>query len=214
MSKIPKIIFQTSIERPFVHTLLLVNKYFPGWTYAHFNDDDMENWLAKNKIKDFPNYSEKLKSCIFGAHKADFFRYYFLYVNGGVFLDSDAMVHCNIDEIIQNKTGVFVKSNYFPNSTHIFNGFICVPRRSPIIYAALKHIYNFDMSIIARGGESFQVFCKELINILLKNDLSDIIIYQETAKQEESTTISEIKYQNKVILTHYFGDKNIPKDHE
>jgi|TARA_B110000977_G_C10935381_1_gene438777 hypothetical protein len=38
--------------------------------------------------------------------------------------------------------------------------------------------------------------------------------YQETAKQEESTTISEIKYQNKLVLTHYFGDKNIPKDHK
>jgi len=214
MPKIPKIIFQTSIKRPYVHSLLLVKKYFPGWTYVHFNDDDIEKWLSRNKVKDFPDYHEKLKTFIFGAHKADFFRYYFLYVNGGVFLDSDAMVHCNIDEIIRDKDGIFVKSNFFSNSTHIFNGFICVPPKSPIIYEALQHIYNFDMSIINRGGESFQVFCKELMNILLKHDLSNMILYEETTTQKEKSTYSEIKFKGKLLLTHYFGDKQIPKNHQ
>lgn len=214
MPKIPKIILQTSVKRPDTYVLLLIRKYFPGWTYVHFNDDDIEGWLSKFKISDFPDCSEKLKSFIFGAHKADFFRYYFLYINGGVFLDSDAMVHCNINDIIQDKESFFVKSNYFPNSTHIFNGFIGVPSRSPIIYDALKHIYNFDMSVINRGGASFQVFCNELMNIVLKHDLTNTIIYQESAKQDQDILYSEVKLKNKVILTHYFGSKIIPKDHK
>ena len=37
-----------------------------------------------------------------GAHKADLFRYYYLYINGGVYIDSDLMITTNIENIILN----------------------------------------------------------------------------------------------------------------
>ena len=70
------------------------------------------------------------------------------------------------------------------------------------------------MSVINRGGASFQVFCNELMNIVLKHDLTNTIIYQESAKQDQDILYSEVKLKNKVILTHYFGSKIIPKDHK
>ena len=35
-----------------------------------------------------------------GAHRADLFRYYYLYMEGGVFIDSDAMLMKDLNEIV------------------------------------------------------------------------------------------------------------------
>ena len=206
---IPNNILQISLQKPEPYVINYINKFFPGWNYYHFNDEDILSYLSKNKIEEFPNCIEKFHSFPIGAWKADFFRYYFLYLNGGVFLDSDAMPHCNIDDIIQDNSAVFIKSNFFEDHSHLFNGFICIGPKHPIIYDALKHIYDIHIPSIT----TYQIFCNELLNILIKYDLSTIKIYQETIKKKECNTKSDIFYKGKKILTHYFQNKVVPKYH-
>jgi mannosyltransferase OCH1-like enzyme len=50
-------------------------------------------------LKEFPNIAEVFHSFEKGEHKSDLFRYYFLYVKGGVFMDTDAMIEVDIDTI-------------------------------------------------------------------------------------------------------------------
>ena len=138
--KIPKHIFQTSKETLPPHVKKLINMYCPEWEYSHFTDNECIQFFKSNPIPGFPNIVEKFNSFTQGQHKADLFRYYYLYLRGGVFLDSDAMFETNIKNIIQDYNSVFAKS-YMKNE-HLFNGFIATYPKNDIIYQALKHAYN------------------------------------------------------------------------
>jgi mannosyltransferase OCH1-like enzyme len=59
-------------------------------------------FFYKNPLNEFPLIVEKFNSIKGGAHKADLFRYYYLYINGGVFLDSDAMLQTKIINCAEN----------------------------------------------------------------------------------------------------------------
>ena len=208
---IPKILLQISKEKPDLHNLKLIEKYFSGYTYNHFTDDEIIDFFIKNPLDEFPNCIELFNRIPIGAWKADFFRYYYLYLNGGVFLDSDAMIHCHIDNIIDQYSGIFIKSNYFYERgldfTHIFNGFICITAKSPIIYECLKHIYNIDFTII----KNYQVFCIEMLKNILRVDISNIQIFEEKVIQNEGKSV--VYDKDKIILSHYFQNKKIPIEH-
>ena len=47
-------------------------------------------------------WSIKYNSIKLGTHRADLFRYYYLYINGGIFIDSDAMIETDIENIIKD----------------------------------------------------------------------------------------------------------------
>lgn len=204
---IPKIIFQISINKPEKYIIDFIDNYFEKWDYYNFNDDEMINYLKNNPLKEFENSLEKFNSLKIPQHKTDFFRYYFLYINGGVYLDSDAMVNCNIEKIIKDYDGVFIKSNFF-NFTNIFNGFICIIPKHKIMYDALKHIHNIDFN-----NCDYMTFCNQLLNILLKNDLDNIKIYDELLTKQDLKKESIVYHKNEKILTHYFQNKIIPKNH-
>mgnify|MGYP005678314919 CR=1 FL=1 len=193
MCEIPKIILQTSKDKPPKYVEKYIQTYFPQWEYCHLNDNDAIAYFEANKLQEFPNAIEKYNSFQVGAHATDFLRYYFLYINGGVYLDSDAMIHCNINEIIQSYDGVFIKSNVFQSFTHIFNGFMCIPPKHPIIYDALCHIYHYEHIT------NYHIFCKELLNILLKNNLNNINIMEESVINNQGVVTSG----KKKVLTHY-----------
>ena len=205
MSEIPKIILQSSKDKPPKYVEKYVQTYFPQWKYYHLNDNEAIAYFEANKLQEFPNAIEKYKSFQHRAHATDFLRYYFLYINGGVYLDSDAMIHSNINEIIQSYDGVFIKSNAFPTFTHIFNGFICITPKHPIIYDALCHIYNFNEHIT-----SYQIFCKELLNILLKNNLNNINIMEESVINNQGVVTNG----KEKVLTHYFTLQFPPNTHK
>jgi mannosyltransferase OCH1-like enzyme len=98
---IPKIIFQTSLLKQPNYVTDLIQHRCQGWKYYHFTDDEIVKFIIDNPIEEFKNSVDILKTIHTGAHRADFFRYYFLYVNGGIFLDSDAMIEQDIDLIFK-----------------------------------------------------------------------------------------------------------------
>ena len=95
---IPKIFFQTSKRPPTKFLIYSIKKRLgPDWKYIHFDDIQMIEFIVKNPIEGLENVLLKLNK-MSGAHKADIFRYYFLYLNGGFFMDSDAMIYENIEK--------------------------------------------------------------------------------------------------------------------
>ena len=207
MSKIPKNLIQTNMKKPESYVLQQLSKVFIGWKYKNYNsDDEIIQYFKDNPLKDFPNIINKF-NILQGAHKSDLFRYYYLYINGGCYLDDDAMVYEDIDNIIQNYDSIFIKSNYFIHYTHIFNGFICTIPKNPILYEAIKHLYTVDYP----SGLTYQFACKELYNIIQKLKPNNIKIYEETLKKSDNKNKSIIYGDNnKIILIHYFQEKKIP----
>jgi hypothetical protein len=238
--RIPKIIIQSSINKLPKYLIDMNKKHFKDWEYLHFNDEEILDYIKNNPISEFPN-SEKLINELKGAHKTDYFRYYYIYLNGGVFLDSDALLLYNIEDIIKDNSFFSVKSIEYES---IFNGFIGAEAKHPIIYQALKHMY-----IVLPLTYSFDYFAAtKNLNLIINNYISfnptnNIKLFKEHiyVKETDGTIIyykdydvwskkkenyannpsifedcySEITDDNNNILAiHYIKDKIIKPNYE
>ena len=204
--KIPKIIMQTAKNKPERYIIDIINQKCPEWTYIHFIDSEIIHYFKENPIQELPDIIQKFNSFSKGQHKADLFRYYYLYLNGGIFLDSDAIFELNVDDIIKSYDSVFVKS-FMPN-THLFNGFIATYPKNPIIYDALKHAYETKDMILKNH---YHYFCKELWRIYNRRNLPNMKIYQEHNRSHEGYGGSIILHDNgDKIISHYWKSKKIP----
>ena len=205
LKKIPKIIIQTSIIKPEQYVKDMIQSYCTDWEYIHFIDSEIIDFFIQNPLEEFPNIINVFNSFTTGAHKADLFRYYFLYIKGGVFLDSDAMFVKNLNDIVQNFSIILTKAS---SGDVIFNGFIGVYPNNIIIYEALKHSYNTSNTILINN---YLYFCTELFNIYNKHKpyLSNIKLYKEDCMNNGiCNTIDE---NNNIIFIHYYQTKIIPE---
>lgn len=201
---IPKTIMQTSVHKQPEYVIDMIKSKCTGWDYVHFTDDEIIIYFQENPIDEFPNIIDKFKSFSKGQHKADLFRYYFLYLNGGIYLDSDAMIEVNIDKIIENYNNVFIRS--FMKHTGFFNGFIATYKKCPILYDALKNAYNTENSTLK---QDYFYFCKQLYKAYESHKSENIKICETSHKPGTTFTITLDSNKDK-ILTHYFNNKIIP----
>lgn len=202
--KIPKVIFQTSKTKQPDYIIELIKLRSLGWEYIHFTDNDIFIFFEENILDEFPNMKEKFLSIKTGVHRADLFRYYYLYIKGGVFIDSDAMIEQNIDNIAKDYDFFSVESTYFLNS--IFNGFIGSTEKNIIIYEALKHAYNIDVDELSK---TYMTFCKKLKEIYDEHKLGqNTLLYLELKNDNSSAKMVNINNEN--VLIHYYLDKIVP----
>jgi mannosyltransferase OCH1-like enzyme len=203
---IPKIFFQTSKNKPeqYVVDKILLN--CKGWNYIHFDDAEVLQFFRENYIEEFKNIIDKFNSMPTGAHKADLFRYYYLYINGGVFMDSDAMIEMDIEYIIQDNSFVSVIS-VEPNT--IFQGFIGATPKNDIIYLALQDAYHID---IEKLKLCYPLLCQNLWSIIQNNNYSYKIRLLNEIFCNINNIICAVTYneKNEIVLIHYCIDKKIP----
>uniref|UniRef100_A0A6C0B8W4 Glycosyltransferase n=1 Tax=viral metagenome TaxID=1070528 RepID=A0A6C0B8W4_9ZZZZ len=199
--KIPQILLQTSPQKHPLYVIEILNKRSPNWKYYHFDDNEIIRYLINHPEPEFPFIINKFHEMRFGAHKADLFRYYFLYQNGGVFLDSDAMIECSIDNIVKDYELFSVKS-YIENT--VFQGFIgCIPRH-PILYMALKDVYTIN---VVRLTNDYHLLTRNMFEFFNENENHKL--YQELESDgEKAITIDD---EGSLILTHYWKNKTIPQ---
>ena len=102
--RIPKGIHQTYYKKDLpielqnnVNQLKLMN---PDWSYKIYDDSDIENYIELHYPELVAIY-HKINP-IYGAARADFFRYLLIYNEGGVYLDIKSSVTKPLDEIIKN----------------------------------------------------------------------------------------------------------------
>lgn len=208
--EIPKVIFQTSKDVLPPYVKQLINMYCPEWKYSHYTDKECIQFFRDNPMGEFPDIIQRFHSFTQGQHKADLFRYYYLYLYGGVFLDSDAMFETNIKNIIQDYDSVFAKS--FMKNDHLFNGFIATYPRNEIIYNALKHAYNTENAILQ---SNYHHLCEELLKIVnteqKKLSSQNMIIYQEYSDTNDGKGVGRFKNSNEeTVFIHYWQDRIVP----
>jgi FkbM family methyltransferase len=214
-SNIPKILIQTryktcetrEIYDSYIDTTL--NKCFNGWCFFNFESNEkIINYFTENKVNEFPNII-KCFNQMSDFNKLDLFIYYFLYMNGGCYMNNNTMLHTNIENIIKDYSSVFIESNFFDKYKHVFNGFICVTPRNIII----KNILEIMCNIKYLDEIDSQLFDKELLNIIKLYDTT-AKIYIEKLKISDGDDKSIIYNENGIsILTHYFKNKLIPENH-
>lgn len=198
--KIPKILLQTSPKKQPEYVLEMLRNKTEGWCYQHFTDAEIIRYFIMNPDPEFPFILNKFHKMRFGAHKADLFRYYYLYQNGGVFLDSDAMIECNIGFIVGDYQLFSVKS--YIDST-IFQGFIgCIPRH-PVLHKALKDAYEIDIDVLTKN---YHMLTENMWSFFCESE--NYILYRELeSDREKAITINKDGYP---ILIHYWKTKVIP----
>jgi mannosyltransferase OCH1-like enzyme len=200
---IPALIFQTSPCKPLNDDLKLKLESALGekWIYLHFDDSEIIKFFRNNPLDAFPDIEAKFHSFQNGAHKADLFRYYFLFYNGGVFLDYDAMIYQNIDAICENYNFFSVHSTVIQGS--LFQGFIGSSPQNPIIYEALHKAYYTENSALQ---QDYHLFCKQIFDI--HQNSTESFLFEEGYYDDD--TFKVFDKNETIIALHFWRHKIIP----
>jgi mannosyltransferase OCH1-like enzyme len=201
-SAIPKVCIQTSKEAIPDYVTKQLKEKMTRWDYKHFLDADILDFFAKNPIAEFKDVADKFASFSYGEHKSDLFRYYYLYLNGGVFVDSDLTLQVQLDNIIGTNTFVSVRALQPPGS--IFNGFLAVIPKHPIIYEALKGLYSMSNDVLQKD---YSAVCKHLGEIVAAYKGEGVKLLYETENlhthclinDPDTKSLAMIHYQNSEI---------------
>jgi mannosyltransferase OCH1-like enzyme len=154
MSSIPKKIIQTwehkTLHPEFqkiVDTWKLNN---PTYDYYLFDNNERLEFIKTN----FNSIVlDTYKSLNAGAHKADFFRYCYLYICGGVYVDIDTLCIGNLNDFLLPTIEFIVPTDLNISTNegkhNLFNTFIATIPKHPILLECINRIvYNFRNNII------------------------------------------------------------------
>jgi mannosyltransferase OCH1-like enzyme len=201
--KIPKYVVQTAKEPMPEYVTKQLQQYIKGWEYKFFLDADILKFFDEHPHPDYPNLKDKFHSLAFGEHKADFFRYYFLLMKGGVYIDHDLMLYDNLDAIVGDKEFVSVSSANHGGS--VFNGFLACTEKHPIVKDAVDHIYKTDI------GNDYAAIIKKLATIVEAHKGPGVKLLKEIPNK---TSLYQIQDPDTELISmiHYPGDPvpNIP----
>ena len=202
-----KTIIQTGKNPPPSYVLDMLKHLSSGWEYIFFNDHDIVEFFKSNPHYEFPDIARVFWSFDNGAHRADLFRYYYLYLYGGFYLDTDAMIYVNLDIIVQDFQFVSVKSI---KPCSIFQGLLYAAPKNKIIYEALKDAYNIDP---LRLRKNYHALTYNLHFIIKKLEKERDINFRYQLYEERKGSldfICTVDASNNVIAKHYFKYKIIP----
>jgi mannosyltransferase OCH1-like enzyme len=195
---VPRVCFQTSKEpiKPYIVEQLKQNLH--GWEYRHFTDDQIMEFFRNER---HPKYSEealvaKFNSFTYGEHKADLFRYYYLLMKGGVFIDSDLLISIPLTEIIGNNHFVSVRALQPVGS--VFNGFLAATPDHPIIQDAMEDIMKVENETL-KGF--YHLLVARLGTFVDKHMGPGIMLLKEISNDNKSCNIADSS--GKIVMVHY-----------
>jgi len=104
----------------------------PDYDFVFFDDEACEQFLDDHFDHDV---REAFARLIPGAYRADLFRYCYLYVHGGVYLDINKTFMVPLSEIVQPHHEMVLVQDRFPRG--IFQAFMAVRPRHPLLRKAI-----------------------------------------------------------------------------
>lgn len=202
LGTIPRIVLQTSKDPIPEKVVTQLKAQLGGWKYLYFTDADILTFFQENPDEGYPEIINKFNSFSTGPHKADLFRYYYMYINGGVFIDSDLMLYDPLEEIVGKNAFISVWAIKPPGS--VFNGFLGATAKHPIIETALKDLYAMTNEQLQAD---YTIVCKNLGGFVTSFTGDHVKMLKETVNMDtychiqdpDSGKISLIHYQNMEI---------------
>ena len=210
---IPKVCIQTAKEPIQAYITEQLKQYLDGWDYKFFTDEDIMAFFDTNPHKDYPNIKDIFNRFTHGEHKADLFRYYYLFMKGGVFVDSDLMLYENLDTILGDK--MFVSVRALEPVGSVFNGFLAATPQHPILLDALNDAYtvedqalkNFYHLLVARLGAFVDKHMNDSVKLLKEVTNTG---FSCNIQHPDSGKISMIHYQNSAVPDFPLHSGNTP----
>lgn len=216
--KIPKIIIQTYHDKSKIPDKVYMNikKYAPGYKHLIYDDNDCIKFLEKfdntfPKKKGF-NLVDRFKSYKKGAHKADLFRYCFLYMNGGIYIDIKTELIKPIDELFKEDNTLYTVIALNKNS--IYQGVIGVYPYHPIFKNLINQCISCSHLVILQNYHIFvEFFYQELLAkssgyVLNPGKQKSMEKYNIHLFQEDYRHMSECGTPDKYGFCVFIHDKN------
>lgn len=201
LGAIPRIVIQTSKEPIPENVATQLKKQLDGWEHLFFTDDDILRFFKENPMSDYAGIADKFNSFTSGPHKADLFRYYYMYHHGGFFIDSDLMLYDPLEGIVGQNS--FVSVWAIKPEGSVFNGFLGATAKHPIIEQALKDLYAMTNEQILAN---YTIVCANLGGFVKKYDGGSLKMLKET-KNTDAYCHIEDPDSGKISLIHY---QNMP----
>lgn len=141
---IPKNIIQTSTHKhPKYVADLFKNKFPSDFTYKYYTEDEIIGFFQSNYLEEFKNIADRYVELKHDSDKIDLFKFYYLYLKGGIYVDYFSIPTQNLDININKFNFVAVKSY---RNILASNSILGTEPNNPIIYLSLKHLYLADLN--------------------------------------------------------------------
>lgn len=188
---IPKVLVQTSSNKVFS----------AGWEHKYFTMEQIFDFFKEHKSDEFPDILEKYTAT------PDLFKYYYLYIYGGFYIDNAIVLHTSMDNVAKMYEFVSVLSI---NENSIFAGIVGCSAKNPIIYKVLRLIYDTPNVIV--GVEMYKIIHNnsnsgDSVNTL---DTTSIKLYKELTNESRYFANTYDTEVNEKLFTHYFKNKMVP----
>ena len=141
--KIPKVILQTHKNENFTNKLALnsIQTYIdfnPSYEYIFYDDIECREFIKKNFDNEYLYYYDLIYP---GAFKADFFRYCYLYINGGFYFDCKSILLTSLDDLIDENDELILCQDY--HKLGLYNAvMMSIPKNELFMNLINKIIYK------------------------------------------------------------------------
>ena len=195
-----------------------IKKYLPGFKHIIFDDNECLDFLKnfdkkyqdKLNKKSTENIFKKLK---INAHKADLFRYCYLYENGGLYADIKTEFIKPVESFIKNPDYLYISFCLKKKTDEykcIYQGVIYSKPKSEILFEQIKYIldnYNSDNYLIYVNY--FYEYLSNNSKTKLKPELNIINNENVYIFIENSYPIEKCKKYDRYGYCSFIDDKNI-----
>jgi mannosyltransferase OCH1-like enzyme len=219
---IPKTIIQTHNSAKFTKELFITQKIIcdlnPDYEYIYFNDKQCSEFISTyfsyHVVKAYQTLTP-------GAYKADFFRYCYLYIHGGVYIDLKSVLQLPLHSILHYKLPLILVHDLYPIS--ISNIFIASGAKNPLFEDVIRYMTKqilaknkgenlYDITGSVALGKAFNSHLKKPLDT--KTELTILphtrILYHSYDIPEKLTSIKT--HYNRIILyktySSYYDKQN------
>jgi hypothetical protein len=208
--KIPKKIFQVSTFQPADYLMKRIHSVTVGWEYKHFLVDDMLEFIKNHPTDDFKNSEVVFSSFSTMSCKIEFFKCYYLYIYGGVFMNQESILEKELDSIVNDHVFFAVKSATENDS--VLTQFIGSTPKHPIVHQLLKYISNNknkenidkDSCLLLKELKTIiDNYISILDHISSEETKNKYILFHETTENEK-IAVTKNK-EDEIILTRYYN---------
>lgn len=192
--KIPKKIIQTHKDDIFTNELSYNSiqtylEFNPDYEYTFYNDTECREFIKNNFNSEYLYYYDIIYP---GAFKADYFRYCYLYINGGFYFDCKSILLKSLDDLVTENDELILCQDF--HKLGLYNAvMMTIPNNELFINLINKIIYKI---------KNFNKIYNPIVNyknyILLDNILSltgPNLLYQEF-------NLLKLDYTNNILMKH------------
>ena len=130
-------------------------KSHPNWNWVYYDNGQSYDFILEHLGK---KYADAYKNINIGAFKADFFRYCYMYVNGGIYADADTVL-LNKDFIMKDNLSeydIILTRDDPTNKKAFFQGFIYAKPRHILFKKCIDKILQNIQDY--KNGHTFEPF--------------------------------------------------------